>query len=229
MASFRFNCRIMDISNIVSICTQNEQYNAMLWSVVAVDEEAAKLVLQSVSDSTKRIKVCKQKCNPTTVNIPSQIPIAEQAQAVHLCVDKYLDQPGFQGPDMDQYLNRWVPLPLRGGNSMMLCRRPAGEPNGQLILFPRLNRRAREIWFHSQWYGHVFKLMVRDADDLGPCEQEQMCPICTWCQKFHLPHTGPNSHRSSKKHLKFLEHAASWNQEDLRLQCRQWCSRPLFL
>jgi hypothetical protein len=125
--------------------------------------------------------------------------------------------------DASQYLDKWVQLPLLGGNYVMLRREAVHE---ELVLFPRLNSMRLELWFYSTWYNDSIRL--RQADGLKPCPQSQIWPYCSWCRKFHLPHEGTGSHRSSKKHLKFEEHLACNDLHTMREELLLW-SRDMFL
>ena len=109
--------------------------------------------------------------------------------------------------NIDQYLNRRIPLPGHGNSTIMLRRRLVKHVR-PLIMFPRLEKLNLEIIFHSNWYDKTYKkgqtteATLIEADILKPFDQDYIWIFCAWCKKFHLPYDGPGSHRCSNKHQK---------------------------
>ena len=99
------------------------------------------------------------------------------------------------GPeDLDQYLNRWIPLPAMGKNSIMVKRRERPHPR-PLLMFPKLEQLGLEIMFHSNWSQE--HILLVEVDILKCCPQRQIWPYCAWCKRFLCPADG---HRNGKLH-----------------------------
>ena len=102
--------------------------------------------------------------------------------------------PGFNIP-----LDTWIPLPLYGGNKIMITRRRPGDPpSAALLWLPQL--RGFCLWFHSTWSGE--RILLQDADWLKRHPAQQMWPFCTYCQKFQ---TNGCEHRTTWQHQKMCE------------------------
>ena len=210
--------------NVVVKCS-NVVYNGVLWIVAADQTKATEdtIILQGViAGIDKTIRIAKRKVFPTTVVYSGGCELGPEMyeRTILETFNAYRDD---DEPDPEPFdaahLNRWVPIPGLGGNSIMLRRRPDGAPREDLVLFPRINRFDLELWFHSRWNGDVIQLL--DADSLGKCPQKQLWPFCAWCQRFHLPHEGPGSHRQSIKHEKFKnQHLPFYGADRVRADIR---------
>ena len=136
--------------------------------------------------------------SPSFLLVNCQLDVPTLALNYQLDVPFQLQLPLQDEPqNIDQYLNRWIPLPGFGENMIMLRRRdsPHAIP---LIMYPRLEELGLEILFHSTWYGETTRVM--EADIIKPCPAKHIWIFCAWCGKFHLPYDGPGSHRCGKKH-----------------------------
>ena len=104
--------------------------------------------------------------------------------------------------DPTTYLDRWIPLRALGGNYILLRRSPLSSSGlAPLIMFPRIENAGLELWFHSRWYGQT--MLLTDVDVWNLCPAGQFWPKCLWCDRFHLPFDGFNSHRASHRHQRF--------------------------
>lgn len=115
------------------------------------------------------------------------------------------------GRGADWRLNTWFPLPLLGGNAIMV--KECDDPNYNLAMFPNISRAGLEMWFRSTWSGHIVRL--EDFDYLKKCPQDHYWPYCCWCRKFLLP---VEPHRCTAKHQKAKEYMRCYGAE----RCRQW-------
>ena len=102
--------------------------------------------------------------------------------------------------DLDQYLNKWIPIPGLGGSSILLRRSTSTLGVRPAVMYPRLLLLGFELWFHFDWYGENAQIL--EIDILKLCPAKHIWPFCVWCMKFHLPYDGAGSHRQSAKHGK---------------------------
>ena len=197
----------------------NEKYMSMTW-VTDEAPKAGKVILRGViGDKEQKIRVKVEKVSPTTLalsephrqatplqlNLQFDVPYHWKFEAWMLSTLKLpvQDEPH----NIDQYLNRCIPLPGLGGNTITLRRKLVLHAR-PLIMFPRLEHLGLEIIFHSKWYDNACKdgkkheATLIEADILKPFDQDYIWIFCAWCKKFHLPYDGPGSHRCSNKHQK---------------------------
>lgn len=201
----------------VSIRTNsNAHYNSMVWEVMSCDVHNTKVMLGN-----------SQVDNPISVAVSKVFPLS--LAPLEGCQDDYGDQFALQVRDLDYngkveqwcvsflpeisaqnhkdfedrisaVVDRWMPVPGLGGNSIMLRRHVWGQHDPEkLVLFPILNFLGLGIWFHSTCYGSAIEL--KDADIFKPCKQDQIWPYCAYCKKFLLP---PDAHQCSNKHTGML-------------------------
>ena len=224
----------MAVGDLVFIRTENLTYNALVWTMCSEVDAAGKFTLAAeVEGATKHIRVAASKTFPTTMALKQEIGVSNGAVclAVESCLMKKLNietlaENNRWEINASEYLDKWVPLPLLGGNYVMLRREP-DHAHEELILFPRLNSLRLELWFYSTWYQGCIRLI--QADGFKPCPMQQIWPFCAWCRKFHLPHEGPGSHRNSKKHKNFESWLACGlcDAPTMREQLVSW-SRDMF-
>lgn len=118
------------------------------------------------------------------------------------------------GNGKDWLLNRWFPIPLLGGNSILV--KECNDPDYNLAMFPNLARAGLEMHFRSEWGNLIIRL--EDFDYIKPCPQEQYWPWCCWCRKFLLP---VEAHRMCKTHLRAKDYMKAFGPE----KCRQMIIR----
>ena len=215
------------VGDLIAVQTETRpEFNSRVWEVedIAIPASASascRLILVSADGLLdddgflKRISVAKDRCTflavvpletPAT-QTPSQ-PSTDAWQPGSLAVPMTLEafelmtrfifgnhgRAGSSGP----LLNTWIPLPLLGGNMIMLIENP--HPEYELVMYPQLH--GYQLHFYSAWGCCVMAL--QDCDILRACPDGQVGPWCAWCHKFLFP---AESHRASKKHDK----------------CVQWC------
>ena len=179
--------------------------------------------------SLLRIRVSAFKTSPAALSISAQAPLTETLNfhfdlPFHWKVESWIVSQltvfknGRAEPDIEPYLNKWIPLPddQRGGNQILL-RRCMGERERPLVMYPRLHALGLEMCFHSSWYGQ--QTVVKEFDILKPCPQRHIWIFCSWCGKFHLPFDGPSSHRGSRRHQNMQWYMDNQSLDWMRQQC----------
>jgi hypothetical protein len=141
-------------------------------------------------------------------NVPRAPVVAEQEHAWVRHVEMEATEEGLGD---DWRLNRWIPLPLMGNNSILV--KKCDDPDYNLAMFPNLHRNGLEMWFRSIELQTEFRL--EDFDYLKRCPAQHFWPWCCWCKRFLLP---VEDHRCSKKHLRAKEYIKGMGAE----YCRQW-------
>ena len=213
---------------VSGLAVQFKEYETMLW--VIEENQEATVVLRSMQMS-KLIRVSQLKIAPSSLSIPAAAQ-ARLSQTLNFQFDLPFHwkmeswivskltafRDGRPEPDLERYLNVWIPLPddQNGGNRILL-RKCEGERR-PLLMYPRLEALGLELVFESRWYGG--RTVVIEIDILKPCPQRHIWIFCAWCGKFHLPFDGPNSHRSSRKHNRGARWYLDFYPKDwLRAQC----------
>jgi len=118
-------------------------------------------------------------------------------------------------------LNRWIPIPGEGGNSICLTEMELLDNHmlDEPLWYPNLNRLGVALWFYSTWANDRIRLV--EADCLKPCYADHIWPYCTYCRRFLLPAL---EHRCSNDHQKFRDWYRSrpgeWNalREDPKME-----------
>ena len=176
----------------------------MLWVIEELQE--SKVLLRATTRTSKLIRVKAFKITPVSLSIPAQAHLTQTLNfqfdlPFHRKLESWMVSQlnGRAEPDLERYLNRWIPLPdgHNGGNQVLL-RRCVGERRRPLLMYPRLEALGLEMVFYSRWYGGL--TVIIEIDILKPCPQRHIWVFCAWCDKFHLPFDGPGSHRCSRKH-----------------------------
>ena len=218
----------------VTIRTSVPEYNAVAWAVDEPPRDGKVTLVAQVQNMEKKISVGVDKVWPATLaicdgvqtreamdretlNLQLDVPYHWRMEAWVFSTLHIVPGVDHSGSSIDLYLNRWIPIPGRGGNSILLRRSVQARLRlHPLVMFPRLDELRLEMWFHSVWYGESAEIM--EFDILKPCPAGCIWPFCSWCQKFHLPYHGSGSHRCSRRHSRALAHLDSYRHrlEELR-------------
>ena len=228
----------------VTVRTSRSDYNAVVREVVEPPQDGRVFLVGQVQSVEKMIRVGVGKVWPAslalcdglqtlealdrqTLNLQLDVPFHWRMEAwvfstLHIVPGVDLG-PDEDGPDLDRYLETWMPVPGFGGNSILLrrslamCPRLPTRRRRPLVMYPRLEQLGLEMWFRSNWYGQGAEII--EFDVLKPCPAGQIWPFCSWCCKFHLPYDGPGSHRCSRAHERARCWLDSCNVEEIRAQC----------
>ena len=228
----------------VTVRTSRSEYNAVAWEVVEPPQDERVKLVGQVQNMEKVIRVGVGNVWPAslalcdglqtlealdrqTLNLQLDVPFHWRMEAwvfstLHIVPGVDLG-PDEDGPDLDRYLETWMPVPGFGGNSILLrrslamCPRLPTRRRRPLVMYPRLEQLGLEMWFRSNWYGQSAEII--EFDVLKPCPAGQIWPFCSWCRKFHLPYDGSGSHRCSREHLKARAWLDSCNVKEIRARC----------
>ena len=192
---------------------KKNQYESMTWKIMEAPGPEGRVIL---GHGEKLIRVSVDKVSPATLDFSSvQFDVPS-----HWKVESWITWASCQ-PDIDAYLNKWIPLPGDGQNSIMVRRQGASQCHVRpMIMYPRLEELGLEMLFNSTWYGQT--AVVIEIDILKPCPAGHIWVFCAWCGRFHLPFDGPGSHRNSRAHEKARQHMDHEDLESLRLKMGFW-------
>ena len=220
-----FNSRVWEVEDIVTPASASDSASA-----------SRRLILDSADELLdddgflKRISVAEDRCTFLAVvpletlatQTPSQsstdqwqlgnlsVPMAFEAQFE--LVTRFIfgnhGRAGSSGP----LLNTWIPLPLLGGNMIMLVENP--DPEHELVMYPQLH--GYQLHFYSAWGRCV--IVLADCDILMACPACQVWPWCAFCHRILFP---VESHRASKKHDKCVQWCR-WHVGETRRYVTAW-------
>ena len=193
----------LDAGVYVSVTTQRQELNTRLWQVVEEGREG-RVVLRDPDNAL--ISVSLQVVHPLAL-VPFTAPAAEPRIELNQ-LESFVLTDGLT-------VNQWIPLPRLGGNWIMLRpsvlrgRSTSGSQQlpTDLIMYPRLH--SYEVWFYSTW-DHCSAMLMMECDVLKVCPAGQVWPWCSYCNRFLLP---AESHRASRRHVKFRERLCAFGQE----------------
>ena len=206
-----------------------QEYNTVLWRVEEI--LGARLHLKATLPSTgseQHISVAHDKVSPATLANAESVPhsVGSFGDLMQNAIVHHTGGFNEAGWDPSPFLDQWIPVPLLGGNSILLRRSQANHYK-PLVMFPRINSMRLELWFHSRWLGESVQLI--EVDGLKPCPNNHMWPYCRWCRRFHLPYDGEYSHRCSLKHDKFrklyMMHMEDSTDDDSISHLRDMCKK----
>ena len=217
----------------VTVRTSRSEYNVVAWEVFEPPQDGRVFLVGQVQNVEKMIRVGVGNVWPAslalcdglqtlealdrqTLNLQLDVPFHWRMEAwvfstLHIVPGVDLGP----HPDLDRYLETWIPIPFLGGNSILLQR--STHRRRPLVMYPRLEQLGLAMWFRSDWYGQSAEII--EFDVLKPCPAGQIWPFCSWCRKFHLPYDGPGSHRCSIAHGRARSWLDSCDVEEIRRQC----------
>ena len=171
-----------ELVTVSGLAVQHAEYESMLWIIEEIDHRESKLILMPMDmerRSLLRIRVSAFKASPAALSISAQAPLTQTLNfqfdlPFHRKVESWIVSQltvfknGQAEPDIEPYLNKWIPLPddQHGGNQILL-RLCMGERERPLVMYPRLHALGFNIkmeLLHECAYGE-------DDEFLRPCDQ----------------------------------------------------------
>ena len=158
--------------DLVSVQTSRSELNSRIWRVHGFTANG-RVILASADGltdddgNTNKISVLEDNIThvaivpfqDVSVSPPSNAQMTETVAVFTMFVH---GTGGGQGP----LLNQWIPLPLFGGNMIMLTE-STDDHVGQLVMFPQCS--GYQLVFYSTWANETIAL--EDCDVLEPCPQ----------------------------------------------------------